>query len=75
MDSPTKCVMCHNRNAMVLSNVQDRHGSVKKAAFCSLACAARWGLIHLNNEMHLCPATNQWVIDMDGCIECKPDRF
>ena len=72
---PTKCVMCKNRNAHILSNVQDRVGSIKESAFCSLTCAARWACMSINNEMHLCPVTNQWESDMDECELCnrKPD--
>ena len=70
---PTKCVMCKSRNAKVMLSIQDRKSSITNPAFCSLTCAARWACIQLNNEKHLCPVTNQWEFDMDGCSKCKQD--
>lgn len=70
-----KCFMCNEKTAKVMPKVQDRAGSYKNEAFCSMTCAARWALIYMKDEMHeWCEKCKKWFSSaqyMNGCPDCK----
>jgi len=65
-----KCALCKEKSAKMLPRVQNRVGSAEEPGFCSVTCAAIYGLIALNGNEHLCSKTGEWEIEPIACAEC-----
>ena len=64
------CLLCVTKPARKLAKkYSDRKASARKA-FCSVACAARYGLIAANDDdIHWCKKTGNWTLEpeCEGC--------
>jgi hypothetical protein len=74
MKGPT-CFLCRCKPARVLSAKRGKNFYVHgrdKLAFCSVRCAANWGLLHALEDWHWCLRNDHWVAcPEDECEDCQ----